>query len=527
MMELFSQISSYCPDIELKSSSLKSIELLHLEIEPAQYMGMALFFSISFSVMVTIAALISQHALAIPLGLISFAISFGFFLILPEIEMRKRNVEIEAEVPFFLRTFGLLLEIGIPFQRAISIASQEERTIQKEMKFVLNNIKNGMNVVSALSSFATSVNSLTVKRAITQLLSVYETGGRGYELKKIGDDMLSVERYRLKEYSARSAMFGLLFIMSSAILPTFFLVYVVLGRFVLDTRIDDLQIAIALLVIFPLISILIMALSKLTMPSSIFSNKNNFDMTFLLPGIVFIGGFTLVPKFQAIFFVCGGLIAAYLGYTNYKKDRIVEEIEQQLPDALFSLSSMPKSTRPEYIFESIENGGTGALSKEAAKSKRQLSMNIKIDDVLDDLWKRNCSSMLKRTCLMIKQMIATNSLDRLSMLADDIIAIFQIKRERSQIFALQKYTLIFGAFLIPLIIKMTLHLLESMSGLFNDATVSETIAFAASVVPPYLVIYAMICSASIADAEGKKSVATIYFLVLALIGLLTFHFINL
>ena len=152
-------------------------------------------------------------------------------------------------------------------------------------------------------------------------------------------------------------------------------------------------------------------------------------------------------------------------------------------------------------------------------------MNLKIDSVLDDLWQRNGSGMLRRVCGMMKQMIHTNSLDSLNVLAEDIVRSFQIKREHSQIFALQKYTLVFGAFLIALILKMTLHLLHDMGGLVEDS--NGIVSFAESIVPPYLVVYSMVSSAAIADAEGKKSSLAIYFLVLAVLSLSTFYFITL
>jgi hypothetical protein len=174
----------------------------------------------------------------------------------------------------------------------------------------------------------------------------------------------------------------------------------------------------------------------------------------------------------------------------------------------------------------IEDGGFGALSEEAGKSRRQLEMNVKTAAVLDDLAARNPSEMLGRACHMMKQMMDTNSLDRVNSLAEDMIRSFQAKRERSQLFALQKYTLVFGAVLIPLILKMTLNLLQSMSGLLEDATISEAAAAAGSVVPPYLVIYAIVASMAIADAEGKGSAVAIYSVGLSVLGLFAFHFIS-
>jgi hypothetical protein len=174
----------------------------------------------------------------------------------------------------------------------------------------------------------------------------------------------------------------------------------------------------------------------------------------------------------------------------------------------------------------LERGEFGELSKEAAKSRRQLAMNLKTDTVLDDLWQRNRSPMLRRACLMMKQMVHTNSLHRMGMLAEDMIRHFQTMRERSQTFALQKYTLMFGALLVPLIMNTALGLLDGMGGVLDDPSVAEAVSFSASVVPPYLVIYAMIASSAIADAEGRRSLAALYFLGMAGLSLVTFYFIS-
>jgi Flp pilus assembly protein TadB len=528
MIETLARISQHFPELGLGSSSLDALSTLRSGAEPARYAAMSVFFSLALAVLaLAVSAFAFGPMLAIPIAFLAFALAFLFFLRLPGMELGKRAAEIENEMPFFLRSTGMLIGMGIPFQRALGIAAEDGGTLGQEMRHVDEEVRDGIGLQRALSSFALSFGSLGVKRAVSQLLSAYEVGGGAVELRRIGDDLLALERHRMREYAARNAMFGLLFMMSAAILPTFFLVYAVLGKFAFGAAVSQAQVALGLLVVFPLISVLIALLSKATMPRSAFCNNEGFDARMLAPGAVFMAGFVLVPQLQLPALLLGTAIAAYLAYSCYTGERRLEEIERQLPDALFSVSGLPKSTRVERIFGIIEGGGHGAISEEAAKARRQLAMNLKTDAVLEDFGNRNRSPMVWRACNMMKQMIATNSLDRLSALAEDMIASFQLKRERSQMFSMQKYTLMAGALLIPAILKTALKLLGSMGGLFGDGSAGATIAFASSIVPPYLVIYALISSAVIADSEGRKSSAALYFLGLAAASLLAFHFINL
>lgn len=512
----------YFPVLSIKSRQDKELKMLG--INPPQYMGMAVLLSLALSFLSFLVLVLLKVEPAIAFALLAFALVFGLFLILPRVEIRKKTAEMEAEMPFFLRTAGMLLQIGIPFERALETAA--EGTLGKEIAAIRNEMRNGVSLQRAFSSFAASMPSLVIKRAVSQLISAYEIGSRGKEMKEIGDELLYIEQHKLKQYAARSAMFGLIFIMSSAIFPTFFLVYAIIGKFAFGTEISDFQVMLAMLIVFPLVSAATIIVSRASMPHSSFSNASGFDIYLLLPGGLFAAGF-LVPQLQLAFLLMGTALGGYFIYKNHKAEKKIEEIEEMLPDALFSVSGMPKSTRPERIFETIENGSFGALSEEASKSRRQLAMNVKLDSVLDDMWQRNPSTMLKKTCMMMKQMFHTNTLNRLDMLAEDIIRHFQIRRERSQVFALQKYTLMLGALLVPLIMNTALSLLESMGGLLDDGSVGEAVAFSQLVVPPYLMLYAMIASAAIADAEGKKSLAVFYFLGLAAVSLLTFHFIGL
>ena len=287
-------------------------------------------------------------------------------------------------------------------------------------------------------------------------------------------------------------------------------------------------IAVVMLAFFPLINVLLLTVTKSMMPPSLFTNNDVIEPKLFIAPLLFVCAFVVpIEILQFPIIIIALAISIYMTYTTYKFESRVEKIEENLPDGLFAVSALPKSGNSERVFEIIENGGYGPLSEEAAKSKRQYSMNLKTEAIIDDLANRNPSLMLKRTCMVLKQMIIANSLDKIGILAEDLLIAFAMKRERGQIFSMQKYTLLFGAVLIPLIMKIALSLLFTMSDLFGGANVAQTLNYTAKVIPPYLIIYSIISSSAIADAEGKKSSAALYFVVMSVLALLTFYLVSL
>ena len=516
------------PEVGLKSRMLKPLTLLYPDANEYKYAGASLLISLVLSVLVFILFLFLFPGSAIILFLLSFLILFVFLLALPKFELARRSKIIEAEIPFALRTMGMLIDMKIPFLKSLMILSGEDSDIAKEFRVVVKDIRSGVTVEKAFSRFAVSFNSFPIKRAISQLLSSYEVGSSGTEIKRIGDELLSIQQHQLKEHASKSAIFGMLFIMTSAILPTFFLVYVILGKFGVGGEISESGIAISLLLVFPAISILLLLLSRSSVPySPLSSNESVVDVMVLLPALLFVFSFLLldgIPRMAVL--AAATAIMLWAIYRSYRKEKRTEEIEQYLPDALFTMSALPKATKIEKIFETIEKAGYGALSEEAGKSKRQLAMNVKTDTVLEDLWKRNDSPALKKACIMLKYVFDTNAFNQLHTIAEDLLKNFEIKRERANLMSMQKYTILFGGLLIPLILKIALSLIGSLVEFFEDPTAPQLIEYSISLIPPYLVIYSLISSFYISDIESKKSMAAIYFLMLVIVSLLTFSFVN-
>jgi hypothetical protein len=284
-----------------------------------------------------------------------------------------------------------------------------------------------------------------------------------------------------------------------------------------------------LLLVFPALSVLLLFISKATMPYTPLSAKTNvLDMRVLAAAILFVAAFLIEDQIIRIAgLVLGAAAILYVIYDGYKKEKRSEEIEQYLPDALFSVSALPKSTKLEKIFDVIAAGGYGALSQEAAKAKRQISMNVKVDLVLDDLWRRNNSPALKKVCTMLKHAYNTNSLDQLHFIAEDLLKNFEIKRERATLMSMQKYTVLFGGLIIPMILKIAIALIGNLIQFFADSSAAaDMVNYIISLIPAYLVVYSLIAAFYVADIEGRKSSAAIYFLLLVAASMAVFNFIS-
>lgn len=521
-IDLVLAASRFAPEIKLRSKMLHSLKKLRPDSSEERYCGAALMISFLAGILTVFLALILNESIGF--GVLGFALCFGFLLALPSFELKRKTSEFEARLPLLLRTLGMLLDMNIPFQRALELVSKDE----PELIHVIEDIKKGITLQKAFARLALAYDSLPVKRAISQLITSYEVGSSGREIRRIGDEMLSVQRHALREYSSKSAIFGLLFIVSAAVMPTFFLVYAVLGQYTFGNAIEQLGMTIAMLLVFPAISLTILLMAKSTLPrSALETAAKTQDLAVLYPTGFLVLSLLVVPSdLSLIGIVVGCTAAGYLVYMRYQKEKRAEEIEKHLPDALFAVSGLPKSTRMEDLFGVIERAGYGALSDEAGKCRMQMNANLGTEIVLEDLAARNRSGMLRRACDMLKHVFSTNSFEQLNRLAEDMLQFVEVRRERAGLLAMQKYTLVFGGLIVPLILKITLGLLDSMAEFFSEGGSQPQLDFAYSLIPAYLIVYALLSSFYISNIDERRSRSAGYFLAIVVVSLATFYLLN-
>lgn len=455
------------------------------------------------------------------------ALFFFLFLMLPKLSFEKRRSEVESELPLLLRTLSMLLELKIPFHTALETLSREEFAISPELRSAVKEIRRGATVESALAALAKQFDSLEIKRAVSQVLSSYESGGGASSIKKISDDLFFIQQHRMREFSSKQAIFSLVFIACSTILPSIFLIFSVLGKTVFGSETDPLSFVLAFLVGFPLVSAAILFISSMLSPSHFLEEKKG-SRALLLPlllALVFV--FLALLEFSPLLNILALLVvlgaSTLYFYPAYKRDRYKEAVERGIPDALLSVSGNSKLGRLESVFHTMQKSSNPELSRELGLSIKQLQANIKPAQVLDDLWRRNSSLVLKRVSTFFTYLFdaGVDAGNYVSLMAEDLFRLFELRRERQNALSMQKYTLIFGALILPLVLGNSLSLISGISDSLGEG--SGLVPLASSIIPAYLIIYSLLASHFIAQTESKPSSGLLYFAALSIASTTLFY----
>lgn len=527
MFEKIIELSKNFPQIDVNSSSLKQAKLFYPKLDEKRYFGFSVLVSLALS---AIMALLMIFTATENLGVetiiyvvLFFCLILGLFLNLPKLQIRKITSKLENELPLSLRTFALFLQLKMPFYNALRALSLEDSEFSRQIKSVLKEVEQGVSLKKALLNFSARFKSPNVKRAVSQIIIAYEFGSTGAELERISTDMLFVQQHKVKEYANKSAVFGLIFVIVTCVFPTFFLIYSFTSSIFGTMTLDTTQLTIMMLLIFPIIAAGILFISKANSPDSVFAKKAKREYFLLTAAValVYVLSVLFLPKeyvYPAIFASSILFIAAV--YSGYQKEKNKEEIEAHLPDALFALSSLSPSSALRDIFSALKTVDSPALSKETEITLKQINSNVKDETVISDFCHRIDSTIVTHYFDIAKHIISVNSFSYFAKLGQDALEFIQINRDRQNTLSLQKYTLIFGAFLIPLIIKLSINMLK---GVVVISKTNISFSFFDSIIVPYLAIYALLSSIYVADSESKNSQSIVYFFIMFLISLIVYN----
>lgn len=526
MREVFSFARNF-PDLGIRSASLRKY-WKYKGAGAGQYATMALL--ISFLAGLAAAAILMGFGALFSGGgfFAIFALAFFILARLPESAEKARLARMETQLPLFLRTFGMLLDMKIPFGQALAMAARHGEA-GEEFSAAVAESESGIGLSKALAKVAERNESAEVKKAVAQLISAYEHGARGEEVRRIADDLISMQRYRLRDFVSKSSFFGLLFVIFSAIVPALFLVFATAGKFALGFEISAGQFAAVFLLVFPLASGAMLLVSRAQMPPSAFgSGKRGNYLVFLafaaLVALVMASGLGAAEKFGASAVL--GIGFAALLWDEQKETGRLEKIEEALPNSLLGVSGLPKNYGLEKVFERMASAGD-AFSPEAEKTLRQLRTNVSADKALLGLWQRNDSFMLRRLgeLMLDAQNSGANVSEKMHEMAEDLLRFAELRRERENALSMQKYTLLLGALVVPLILSVSLGVVSQMASFLEGAN-AEVLGVAAGTITAYMVIYSALSAFYIADSEAKQSRAGFYFLGMALLGWTSIYIIS-
>lgn len=227
----------------------------------------AVFFTAWF-----LAALLTTHLLlSLLIATICGMMALLFFWWLPLLREKNRFEKVEAELPFVLLGISIELRLQRPFEKILEKAGQSDfRFAGIEFQKVSQEVLvKGASVPEALQHLAERLQGLESKRAVIQLAQSYEQGtkkGHGMEVKRIANELLAKQRIQTKAFSAKLALFSLVFIMVSAIVPALFQSFMLVGSTFLSLDFSALQVLVITTIGFPFLDLLVLLLIRFKTP---------------------------------------------------------------------------------------------------------------------------------------------------------------------------------------------------------------------------------------------------------------------
>jgi len=197
-------------------------------------------------------------------GVILMAIIFVIQIYLPVIKQKKYSKKVESGLPLFLSKLVLELRVGKDFVCALRNVCTSKKEIEIEYLKVVKDFENGASISEALRRMNKRVSGLNIKRANSSLNNIYLHGSSSETLKRLTDDLLVRQKIESKEFSGKMVVYALVFIAVSAIMPSMFQSFILIGSYFMKISFTPLQVLAIVVILFPVldISILFMIHSK-------------------------------------------------------------------------------------------------------------------------------------------------------------------------------------------------------------------------------------------------------------------------
>jgi hypothetical protein len=205
-------------------------------------------------------------------------------------------------------------------------------------------------------------------------------------------------------------------------------------------------------------------------------------------------------------------------------------MERFIPDALFQASSMQRGTGFERVIAAIARSGYGPLSEEFTSASRQVRAGAGVLHAIDGIARRSDSLLVRRSIGVLSQAYASGAEMGWAMreAAEDALEALSSSLERKAALSVQRYTVLFGALLVPLILGLIAGTVSGLdfSGMDGfGASAGERAALLSAGIgaaEAYAVMFALLASIFAAMQDGEWKRFALYFALLAPAGLALF-----
>jgi len=488
--------------------------------------------------------LFSDAILSAGIFLFSFGILFLFFLKLPSILASRREKMMESELPYLLRELAIYIDIGLPFEKCIARLAGARYELSREFAAARHEISSGASVQAAFARLSSSTGSLSLKRSLLLLSTIYETGKGTEPLRRMADEISSAQISDMRGQAGKFSLLAIAFIAVSALIPSFFAVFAAVSPLVLSEPVQDWQVWLAFLLVFPALDAAALGAMFLLLPpvkkerhdalpdylasKGIRAGSRQFAialaaLSLALAGISLAAGSVML----AFLSICIG--PAIYSLASYFSESEMKRAEMLLPDALYTAASTHKLLSAEKMLSLLAKGGFGrvsdafalALARQKAGDSFQSSMQAAA---------RYCPTPLAARAFSLIVVAYETGADMYSALrecAQDVVSFFALLRERAALLSIQRYTVLAScALLVPIILGTVVFLAPTLSGASvagvgaqADATFLSQLALACQV---YLVLNAALSALLLALSESTPARAALYFAICAPLSLIFF-----
>ncbi|NYZ77863.1 type II secretion system F family protein [Candidatus Micrarchaeota archaeon] len=132
-----------------------------------------------------------------------------------------RAVKIDRALPFALRQISTQIRAGVSFHKAIvSVAGAGYGVLSDEFKKLLSDLERGLSTDEALMRLARRTRSKSLKRAVTQIVRSFKTGGNLSDIiNDIAQDVSFETRMKIRDFTEKLNFVNILFIMVAVVAP--------------------------------------------------------------------------------------------------------------------------------------------------------------------------------------------------------------------------------------------------------------------------------------------------------------------
>ena len=187
--------------------------------------------------------------------MVSMFMLYVFLKIYPQLKQKRAYGDLNQELPYALRHMGIELKSGKGLQDTLlTVANANYGSFSRELTRVLEHVRYGQSMESALLEMSNRINSEGLSRSIQQIVGTLRVGGNlAHSLEIIADDISFDMHVKLKDYSQRLNSFILIYTFVAILAPVILLIMLMAASTVMGDILPSNIIILMYVGLFPMV----------------------------------------------------------------------------------------------------------------------------------------------------------------------------------------------------------------------------------------------------------------------------------